>query len=395
LEQFRSMAADSLTNGGAGTLTPQLQKLHPDKLQAMMLGAPRWSSDASLIFTQYDIQALAQKMRRDPQLAWKLLAKAGASDSQHERLLQNLQQLRNDQGGLILPPEMAELVKKWTAGTEPGWAQIMATVNGLKGHAVHDPQAIVPADEPDSVRYFLIESRRGPDYLFASSAVVLLRSLGYPSRLVGGYYAKNENRSWMTGKTDIREDDVHYWAQVQLPDQLWVDVEPTPGFEIPSADADSISAETAPGFGAGFALLGLIALAGAAGLSLALFLLRRQLRGVWLYWSWRCGLSGSPVEIATRTQRLIRYRLQQAGQSPGAGASFQSAVLSLAPQEKSLLHFARLGQQAVYGDGGSSLRSELRHAALEAVAWLTPRRIREASPSSPIAPTSFSQSPSA
>ena len=41
----------------------------------------------------------------------------------------------------------------------------------------------------DAVEYFLFESRRGPDYLFATSAAVLLRSLGYQTRVVSGLYA--------------------------------------------------------------------------------------------------------------------------------------------------------------------------------------------------------------
>ena len=105
-------------------------------------------------------------------------------------------------------------------------------IEGLRGYCAHDPEITVPLDTPDTVRWFLMESRRGPDYLFASSAAVLLRSLGYPSRMIGGYYARPENYNRLTGRTAVTAGDVHYWTQTRLADGTWVNLEPTPGYEL-------------------------------------------------------------------------------------------------------------------------------------------------------------------
>ena len=49
-----------------------------------------------------------------------------------------------------------------------------AILERLRQEYVVDPTVRVPDDCRDPVRYFLLEARRGPDYQFASAAVVLL-----------------------------------------------------------------------------------------------------------------------------------------------------------------------------------------------------------------------------
>ncbi|TWT31807.1 transglutaminase-like domain-containing protein [Blastopirellula retiformator] len=381
LEQLRSLASQSLMQQGAGTLTPQLRDIPPDKLQALMLEAPQMSSTATLLFTPYDVQALSETLKKNPALAWKLIARGSQTSDGNDALLRDLQELRANHEGPILPPEMAALVAQWTAGTEPGWEQIMAVVHGLRSHAVYDPMATIPTTETDSVRYFLIESRRGPDYMFASSAVVLLRSLGYPSRLVGGYYAHESRRSWMTGETSIREDDVHYWAQVALADKLWVDIEPTPGFEIPAAKSAVAQASWWNVASTFLLRYGAIIAVSLLVIMVVIIFLRRKCHGAWIYWRWRWSLRRSPPELVARTHRLIQYRLHLAGCALQAGASFQTAVLPLAPHEKTLRRFAALGQEAVYCKASvndPAHQKQLRQAATDVVAWLTPRRIQAA-----------------
>jgi hypothetical protein len=82
------------------------------------------------------------------------------------------------------------------------------------------------------VAEFLLQTGRGPDYLFASSSAVLLRSLGYPTRIVSGLYAAADRYDAVTRHTPVTRDDVHFWAEVRMPDGVWVAVEPTPGYEL-------------------------------------------------------------------------------------------------------------------------------------------------------------------
>ena len=96
----------------------------------------------------------------------------------------------------------------------------------------HDRLATVPPGCADVVADFLLRSHRGPDYLFASAAAVLLRSLGYPTRVVSGLYAAPWRYDPLTRHTPVTEEDVHFWAEVRLPDGNWITVEPTPGYSL-------------------------------------------------------------------------------------------------------------------------------------------------------------------
>ena len=127
---------------------------------------------------------------------------------------------------------LAELARTWVAGLPQGWAQIEAVVSNLRRSYVHDRLATAAPGSIDVVADFLLGSRRGPDYLFASAAVVLLRSLGYPARLVSGLYAAPDRHDPRTRHTPVTSEDVHVWAEVRLPDGIWIAVEPTPGYEL-------------------------------------------------------------------------------------------------------------------------------------------------------------------
>jgi transglutaminase-like putative cysteine protease len=124
------------------------------------------------------------------------------------------------------------LAREWTANAASGWPQVHAIVQRLRRDFVLDNEAVVPADDDDPVHHFLFESRRGPDYLFATSAAMLLRSLGYPTRMVSGFYANPANYDARRQHTAVLPEDVHFWPEVYIGAATWVTVEPTPGFEV-------------------------------------------------------------------------------------------------------------------------------------------------------------------
>ena len=135
-------------------------------------------------------------------------------------------------GEFRIDSRLAELARTWVADLPQGWAQIEAVVSNLRGSYIHDRLATAAPGSIDVVADFLLGSRRGPDYLFASAAVVLLRSLGYPARLVSGLYAAPDRHDPRTRHTPVTAEDVHVWAEVRLPDGIWIAVEPTPGYEL-------------------------------------------------------------------------------------------------------------------------------------------------------------------
>ncbi len=131
-----------------------------------------------------------------------------------------------------IDPTVAALARNWVADRPEGWYQVEAVIAALKQGFDHDRSAAAPAGCTDVVAEFLLRSRRGPDYLFASAAAVLLRSLGYPTRVVSGLYAAPGRYDPRTRHTPVTRDDVHFWAEVRLLNGTWVAIEPTPGYEL-------------------------------------------------------------------------------------------------------------------------------------------------------------------
>ncbi len=82
-----------------------------------------------------------------------------------------------------------------------------------------------PALPGDSVDQFLFETKAGFCEHYAASFVVLMRAAGIPSRVVTGYQGGEFNN--VSDYLIIRQRDAHAWAEVFLPAQGWVRVDPT------------------------------------------------------------------------------------------------------------------------------------------------------------------------
>lgn len=142
------------------------------------------------------------------------------------------------------------------AGTTAKWRQIPATLDGdrlrqlasevVSGSVRESDQiaAIVqhlktnfilrssPSLAEHPLEDFVYESHEGPDYLFATSAALMLRSLGFPTRVATGLYASPERYEVETRSTAVLPSDVHFWVEVQTTDGHWLTVDPSPGYEV-------------------------------------------------------------------------------------------------------------------------------------------------------------------
>jgi transglutaminase-like putative cysteine protease len=76
-----------------------------------------------------------------------------------------------------------------------------------------------------TVDEFLFETRRGFCEHFASSFTFLMRAAGVPARVVTGYQGGVLNP--VGGYMIVRQSDAHAWAEVWLPEEGWVRVDPT------------------------------------------------------------------------------------------------------------------------------------------------------------------------
>jgi hypothetical protein len=136
-------------------------------------------------------------------------------------------------------PRIAQLARQWVDKVPEGWPQVQAVVQQLRRHAAHVPHVRPPKGTDDEVAWFLFEGRKGPDYLFATSAAFLLRSLGYPTRVVNGLYVSGKARDIKTGHSLVMGHDLHFWIEVEsqsAPDieATWILFEVTPGYDVAS-----------------------------------------------------------------------------------------------------------------------------------------------------------------
>jgi protein-glutamine gamma-glutamyltransferase len=79
---------------------------------------------------------------------------------------------------------------------------------------------------PQPLTSFLLETKEGHCEYFASSMVVLLRTLRIPARIVNGFQGGEYND--IGGDYIIRGRDAHSWVEVCIPPQGWLAFDPTP-----------------------------------------------------------------------------------------------------------------------------------------------------------------------
>lgn len=77
----------------------------------------------------------------------------------------------------------------------------------------------------DTIDEFLFDTRQGFCEHYAGAFVFLMRAAGVPARVVTGYQGGEQNP--FDGTLIVRQYDAHAWAEVWLPAQGWVRVDPT------------------------------------------------------------------------------------------------------------------------------------------------------------------------
>lgn len=145
----------------------------------------------------------------------------------------------------LFSDSLTTIAQGWTNGVEQGWPQVEAICTRLRMEYALDPKAMVPEHVEDAASHFLTESKCGPDYLFATSAVLLLRTLGYETRVVSGFYADPKNYDRQSRITSVYAKDAHFWVEIlassknlddmdssQRTSNYWIAVEPSPGYEV-------------------------------------------------------------------------------------------------------------------------------------------------------------------
>lgn len=213
-----------------------------------------------------------------------------------------------------------QLAEQWTKGIPEGWLQVAAIEAGLRRNYIVDRDSRPSEDSESPVGEFLFESKRGPEYLFASSAACLMRSLGYSARLVSGFYANPENYDERKQHTAVMAANAHFWCEVMIGMDTWITVEPSPGYELPGPPPGLVARLLRSIYGVWLAaVVNAVWVVAALSLTCLLIFFRRNIRERLATWHWRWFGTGSPQEQAVSLATLIDYRLLLAGQPRPAG----------------------------------------------------------------------------
>jgi len=99
------------------------------------------------------------------------------------------------------------------------------------------PMSSAEAGNRHPVEIFLFDTKEGHCELFASSAALLFRAFGMPSRLVAGFRGALPDGSVLS----LKNTDAHAWVEVWTRDKGWIALDPTPILEQSSLWSDKLS----------------------------------------------------------------------------------------------------------------------------------------------------------
>ena len=117
------------------------------------------------------------------------------------------------------------IAREWTAGArnhEEALAMLQRRLKKEARYSLH----VVPRLGVDPIVDFVVRGKEGHCEYFASALAVMARTLGIPTRLVGGYRVQEHNPwgdYWV-----VRERDAHAWVEAWVPGRGWRQYDPTP-----------------------------------------------------------------------------------------------------------------------------------------------------------------------
>ena len=130
-----------------------------------------------------------------------------------------------------LPQRVRDLARTWTAGTTTAFDAVAAIEARMGTTLRYDLDSPVAPAGKDAVDDVLFRSHSGFCEQFAASETVLLRSLGIPARVIGGFAQGSQTDGDATVVTD---SDAHAWVEFWSPNVGWITTDPTAS--VPLAD---------------------------------------------------------------------------------------------------------------------------------------------------------------
>ncbi len=140
---------------------------------------------------------------------------------------------------LQLPPGMervAALARRISYGTRTDLEKAGTIEDYLKRNYKYSLSAPKPPRGMSPIENFLFRSKEGYCEHYATSMVVMLRSLGIPARIVDGFHGGERNE--YGGYIIVRQSDAHSWVEALI-NGMWTRFDPTPS--VPSTQPPMLS----------------------------------------------------------------------------------------------------------------------------------------------------------
>ncbi|MBC7958999.1 MAG: transglutaminase domain-containing protein [Vallitaleaceae bacterium] len=145
--------------------------------------------------------------------------------------------------------DIQELTKEVTKYAFTNYDKVQAIVRYLKENYTYNTKPdISKRGKEDPIRYFLFGNKEGFCQQFATSAVLMMRSINIPARYVRGFYVKpiidqdEMMQFYMMASLEgpgykiVTDSNAHAWLEVFFPQFGWTMFEATPGISIDDTD---------------------------------------------------------------------------------------------------------------------------------------------------------------
>ena len=230
------------------TVTSEVQRL----INLYTTGIPTWVSRP--------VQTITQSISTDEQDLVALIADPNLTTGEEYQIetrvnVPTVYQLQNSAMAspdwldryLQLPTDfstkVADLAKETTAGLDNPYDIANAITRYLRVNIEYSRTIPPIPNGADPIEWFLFEGKTGFCNYYATSEILMLRSLGIPARIGVGFTEGDYNDTTRT--YTVRKRDSHAWPEVYFVGYGWVVFEPTasqPAWILPAGGAPAIGA---------------------------------------------------------------------------------------------------------------------------------------------------------
>lgn len=143
------------------------------------------------------------------------------------------------QGVGQVTPRLAQLTTDIIAasGATTPYDQAKAIERWLRQNIAYNESIPAPPPGVDPVDWAVFDLKEGYCNYYASAMILMLRTIGIPSRMAAGFSEGEFNPS--TNTYLVRERDAHTWVEVYFPGHGWVEFEPTADEQPLEREGDS------------------------------------------------------------------------------------------------------------------------------------------------------------